>query len=127
MKILRVLMTILVVPHLVFACLTALVGGFADGGTIPERILLSLVHPLAAVFLLVAVVSSKPLKKEMKWITLALLSVNILGDIVVAVLIGQGVIKGDWSLPLVFAIVPLIGAVYITTPVGRPPMGGENS
>lgn len=123
MKILRVLMTILTVLHLIFACLIALVGSFADGGTIPELILLSLVHPLAAIFLLVAVISSKPLKKRLKWITLALLSVNILGDVLVATLIGQGV----RPFPLIFAVVPLIGVVYITTLVGRSPMSSENS
>lgn len=126
MKILRVLMMILTVLHLIFACLTALVGGFADGGTIPERILLTLVHPSAAVFLFVAV-SSGSLTKSQKLITLALLSVNILGDVLTATLIGRGVIKGDWPLPLFFAIVPLIGVVYITTLVGRSPMGSENS
>ena len=44
---------------------------------------------------------------------MTLLTVNIVGDIVMGTLIGQGVVKGDWSLPLVFAIVPLIGIAYL--------------
>ena len=59
---LRVPMTILAVLYLTFSVFTTLVGAFADGGTIPERILVSLVHPAAAILLLIAVVSSsKPI------------------------------------------------------------------
>ena len=59
---LRVPMIILAVLYLAFSVFTALVGAFADGGTIPERILVSLVHPAAAILLLLAVVSSsKPI------------------------------------------------------------------
>ena len=111
----RVPMIILAALHLAFALLVAATASFANGGTIPERILLSLVHPIAAILLLVVVVSSKPLtsRLKLKRITLTLLSVNIVGDIVIGGLIGQGVLKGDWFLPLVFAIVPLIGLAYL--------------
>lgn len=113
MKSLRVPMIVLAVLHLAFAALTALVGAFADGGTIPERILVSLVHPVAAILLLVAVVPSKPVRRGLRVTTLALLLVAIAADIVLAVLIGQGAVKGDWSLPLVFAVVPVIGVAYL--------------
>ena len=116
MKNLRVPMIVLAALHLAFACLTAMVGLFADGGTIPERILLSLIHPIAAILLLIVVASSGGLAGRLRGITLALLSVNVVGDVVAAVLIGTGVIKGDWSLPLVFAIVPLIGLIYLAAP-----------
>ena len=53
----RVPMIILAVLYLAFSVFTALVGAFADGGTIPERILVSLIHPAAAILLLMAVVS----------------------------------------------------------------------
>ena len=78
----RVPMVILAALNLAFAGLTALVGTFADGGTIPERILVSLVHPAAAILLLVVVVSSKPLTNRLKKITLALLAISIVSDIV---------------------------------------------
>lgn len=119
MKHLRIPMIILASLHLAFAVLTAGVGMFADGGTIPERILLSLVHPVAAILLLVAVVAAKPLAKGLRASTLVLLLVGIVGDLVLAVLIGQGVVKGDWALPLVFAVVPLIGVAYLAGPAGR--------
>lgn len=119
MKNLRVPMAILASLHLAFAGFVALTAGFADGGSIAERILLSLIHPLAAILLLVVVVSSKPITRRLRTITLTLLSVNIVGDIVAGVLIGQGVLKGDWALPLVFAVVPVIGIAYMAAPATR--------
>lgn len=119
MKNVRVPMIVLAALHLAFACFVALTASFADGGTITERILLSLVHPVAAILLLVVVVSSKPVTSWLRRITLALLSVNIAGDIVVGALIGQGVLRGDWFLPLLFAVVPLIGLAYISASPAR--------
>ena len=119
MKYLRVPMIILASLHLAFAGLTGMVGLFADGGTVPERILASVVHPVAAILLLVAVASSKSLSKGLRGFTLALLLFGIAADLVLALLIGQGAIKGDWSLALVFAVVPTIGLVYLTTPTTK--------
>ena len=111
---LRVPMIILAVLYLAFSAFTALVGAFADGGTIPERILVSLVHPAAAILLLLAVVSfSKPISTRLRGFTLVMLLVAIAADLVLAVLIGQGAVKGDWFLPLVFAVVPVIGVAYL--------------
>ena len=111
---LRVPMIILAVLYLAFSAFTALVGAFANGGTIPERILVSLIHPIAAILLLVAVVSfSKPISTGLHRFTLVLLLVAIAADLVLAVLIGVGVVKGDWPLPLVFAVVPVIGVAYL--------------
>ena len=119
MKRLRVPITILAALHLAFACFVAAAARFADGGTIPERILLSLIHPIAALLLLIAVASSGGLAGRLRGVTLALLSVNVIGDVVAAVLIGLGVLKGDWSLPLIFAIVPVIGVIYLATPTAK--------
>ena len=110
---LRVVMTILASLHLGWSALTALVANFADGGSVPERLLLSAVHPLAAVLLLYAVVSSGRPSQLIRITTLAMLSVSIVGDVLVAVLISQGTLRGDWSLPLTFAVVPVIGLLYI--------------
>ena len=60
-----------------------------------------------------AVVSSERPSLLIRRVTLALLTVSIGGDILVAVLIGQGTIRGDWPLPLTFAVVPVIGLVYL--------------
>lgn len=119
MKNLRIPMIILASLHLVFSGLTGMVGLFADAGTVPERILVSVVHPVAAILLLVAVASSKPLSKGLRGFTLALLLFGIAADLVLALLIGQGAVKGDWSLPLVFAVVPTIGLVYLTAPATK--------
>lgn len=113
MTVLRVVMAILASLHLGWSVLTALVASFADGGSAPERLLLSAVHPLAAVLLLYVVVSSERLSPLIRGATLAMLSVSIGGDILVAVLIGQGTLRGDWPLPLTFVVVPVIGLVYI--------------
>lgn len=99
--------------HLGWSALIALVANFADGGSAPERLLLGAVHPLAAVLLLYVVVSSERISPIIRRTTVAMLSLSIAGDIVVAVLIGQGTLRGDWPLPLTFTVVPLIGLVYI--------------
>ena len=109
----RVPMIILAAVYFAFSGSTAAVGAFADGGTIPERIVVSLVHPAAAILLLVAVSFSKPISTGLRKFTLVLLLVAIAADLVLAVLIGLGVVKGDWFLPLVFAVVPVVGVAYL--------------
>ena len=116
---LRIPMIILAALHLAFTLLTGLAGGFADGGTVPERLLVSLVHPAAAILLLMVVARSKPVSKGLRGFTLALLLIAIAADIVLGVLIGQGVVKGDWSLALIFAVVPLLGVAYMTAQTSR--------
>ncbi|MDE0138596.1 MAG: hypothetical protein OXM57_08675 [bacterium] len=113
MKGLRVAMAILASLHLGWSALVALGASFADGGSVPERLLLSAVHPLAAILLLYVVVSSERITPLIWRTTVALLSVGIVGDILAAVLIGQGTLRGDWPLPLTFTVVPVIGLVYI--------------
>ena len=72
-----------------------------------------LVHPAAAILLLIAVSFSKPISTGLRKFTLVLLLVAIAADLVLAVLIGLGVVKGDWFLPLVFAVVPVVGVAYL--------------
>lgn len=110
---LRIVMTILASLHLGWSALVALGASFADGGSVPERLLLSAVHPLAAILLLYVVVSSERLSPLIRRTTVAMLSVSIIGDILAAVLISQGTWRGDWPLPLTFTVVPVIGLVYI--------------
>ena len=94
MKALRVVMVVLASAHLGWSTLTALVAGFADGGSIPERLLAGVVHPVAALLLVYAVVSSEEPGLWPWRITMTMLPVSIGGDIVVAVLISQGVLRG---------------------------------
>ena len=113
MKGFRIAMVILASLHLAWSALIALVANFADGGSAPERLLLSAVHPLAAVLLLYVVVSSERLSPLIWRTTVTMLSVSIVGDVLVSVLIAQGTLRGDWPLPLTFVVVPAIGLVYI--------------
>lgn len=106
-------MIVLASVHLGWSTLTALVAGFADGGSVPERLLAGVVHPVAALLLIYVVVSSEEPGLWPWRITMTMLPVSIGGDIAVAVLIAQGVIRGDWSLPLTFAVVPTIGLAYL--------------
>ena len=113
MKFLRVAMFVLAFIHLAFTGLTALVGSFADGGTILDRVLVVVIHPVAAI-LLVVVLLSRQVSDRLLKTTLAVLLVAIVADILQAVLIGTGVTRGDWFLPLIFAIVPAMGVAYLS-------------
>ena len=90
---------------------TAMVGSFADGGQWWERLILVGVHPTAAVFLLILVMRGGS-ARVLVLVTVALLALNVVADVGLAVAIGSGAIKGDWPLPLVFAVIPLIALPY---------------
>ena len=120
MKPLRVAMLALAVVQLAIAGLTALVGGFADGGDAWSRLLLIVVHPICAIALLI--LAAKPrLPGILILLIVGLLAVNIASDLYAASLISRGVIKGDWFLPLIFSVIPSIGIVYaLILVVARP-------
>lgn len=90
---------------------TAMVGSFADGGQWWERLVLVGVHPAAAVLLLILVMR-KESARVLALVTTALLALNVVADVGLAAAIGSGAIKGDWALPLVFAVIPLIALPY---------------
>lgn len=52
--------------------------------------------------------------------TLVLLLIGIAGDIALAALIGLDVLKGDWFLPLLFAVVPALGVIYLKASDTKP-------
>jgi uncharacterized membrane protein YpjA len=120
----RILMLVLAVLQVAFTVLTAMVGSFADGGSLWERLVLVLVHPLAAVGLFVLVTQPRLSLKGTRVVT-ALLAVNVVADVALSLLIAGGAIKGDWGFPLVFAVIPAIGIVYAVLAVSRPRMSGE--
>ena len=120
MKTLRVIMIALAIVQMVLTGFTALVGGFADGGGVWERVLLMVVHPVAAIALLAMVLTSRTAAKWLTRVTVVLLLVSIAGDVAAYVAISQGAIKGDKSLAFIFAIIPVIGVVYgLTRGTGR--------
>lgn len=97
--------------QVLISAFSALVGSFADGGQWWERLILVGLHPAAAVLLLVLVMS-KESPRGLALATVALLAVNIVADSLLAVAIGTGAMRGDWPLPLVFAVIPLIALPY---------------
>ena len=111
MAMFRILMLVLAVLQVAFTVFTALVGSFADGGSLGERLVLVFVHPLAAIGLLVLVTQPQLSLRGIRVVT-ALLAVNVAADVVLALLIAGGTVQGDWELPLVFAVIPAIGVVY---------------
>ena len=107
----RMLVTVLAVMHALFASFTALVGAFANGGDIWQRLLVVLLHPLGAAGVLVLVLA--PRLATTTILTLAaLLTVNVVADLGVAQLMAAGRVRGDWELALAFSVVPVIGVVY---------------
>ncbi len=113
----RVLMHVLAILQMLFTAFTAMVGAFADEGSPGERLLLVVVQPLAAVGLLVFMFSPQLSVAMVRIIVLALV-VNVIADIVLAALIALGSVKGDWELPLVFAVIPALGIVYALKQTG---------
>ena len=111
MTIYQIVMLILALLQVAFSGLTAMVGSFADGGNLGERLVLVLVHPLSAIGLLVLVVQPLLPLRAVR-VVAALLVVNVTADVVLSLLIAGGAVKGDWELPLVFAVIPAIGIVY---------------
>ena len=107
----RILLIILAVIQFLFAGFTGAVGGFADGGGIWERVVLMGVHPLAAIGLLVMALVPGLKPGGVRFVQF-LLAVNIVADATLAALIYTGAIKGDWWLPLLFAVIPVIGLGY---------------
>ena len=93
------------------AAFAAMVGSFADGGQWWERLILVGVHPAAAVLLLILVMSRET-ARVLVLATVALLALNVAADVGLAAAIGSGAIRGDWPLPLIFALVPLISLPY---------------
>ena len=107
----RIVMLVLAILYAGLAALTAAVGSFADGGDILSRLVLVLLHPLAAVALLLLVLRSTASRKTVLALA-ALLLATAAADLSLALAIASGEMKGDWKLPLIFAVVPTLGVLY---------------
>ena len=111
MTIFRILLSILAVIHALFTGFTALVGAFADGGGIWERMLVVFLHPLGAAGILLLVLVPR-LSRMATLAIAAILLVIVIADLALAQRIASGAMKGDWELALVFSVVPAICIVY---------------
>ena len=88
-----------------------MVGAFANGGDVWQRLLLILLHPLGAAGVLLLVLL--PHLTTMKILaTVVLLTVTVLADLYLAQLLATDVVRGDWELAVTFSVVPAIGIVY---------------
>ena len=101
----------LAVLQVVVAGFFALVGSFADGGTMWERLLLVVLQPLAALGFLFLVSVPRPSIAVVLPVS-ALLAATVAADGTLAWNIARGVTKGDWGLPLVWVVIPAIALVY---------------
>ena len=107
----RISVLVLAVIHAIFAGFTAVVGAFANGGDVWERLLVILLHPLGAAGVLLLVLLPRLATKKLL-ATVALLTANVIADLRAAQLIATGVVRGDWELALAFSVVPAIGIIY---------------
>ncbi len=108
---LRIPVLVLATVHAIFSALTALVGAFANGGDVWHRLLLVVLHPLGAAGVLLLVLVPR-LSTTKILATVALLTANVIGDLLAAQLLATGAMRGDWELALAFSVVPAIGIVY---------------
>ena len=107
----RITVTVLAVIHTVFAGFTALVGAFANGGDVWQRLLVVLLHPLGAAGVLLLVLRPRLLTPTIL-AAVALLTANVIADLGLAQLMAAGSVRGDWELALAFSVVPAIGIIY---------------
>ncbi|MXY24104.1 MAG: hypothetical protein F4Y45_06225 [Acidobacteria bacterium] len=107
----RMVLLPLTVLHALFVGLTAMVGAFADGGDIWQRLVLVLLHPLGAIGMTLLVLQPGIAAAHILVIA-ALLTANVIADLWLARLIATGAVRGDWELALAFSVVPAIGIVY---------------
>lgn len=106
----RIAMLVLAFLYAALAMFTAAVGSFADGGDVWSRLVLVLLHPLAAASLLLLVLRATASRMLVLAIA-ALLMATVAADLVMAAAIAGGAMKGDWVLPVMFAVVPAVGVL----------------
>ena len=112
MNSLRVPLIILAVVQALLAAFGLFMSTFADGGFWWQRIALFwLLHPLTVIALLGLLLSGRP-PPWLAGLALTLLSLSILGSLAWSGAILSGWTRGDWWLPLVWAIIPLLSLPY---------------
>ena len=107
----RIVMLVLAFIYAALAMFTAAVGSFADGGDVWSRLVLVLLHPLAAGAFLLLVF--RPTASRLLVMAIAaLLLATVAADLSLAAAIAGGAMKGDWELPVIFAVIPALGVLY---------------
>ena len=111
MRFLRPPMLALAIMQAALAGFTAMVGAFADGGDVWSRLVVVFLHPLCAAGLVLLVLSHR-LTTAVVLAIAVLMMVTVAVDLLFALAIVRGAVKGDWELPVVFAVIPALGVVY---------------
>ena len=119
-KLLHILMFVLAVLQVLVAGAAALVGSFADGADIISRGVLVGLHPIAAVALVIGLLAPGA-SPAIQQVVQGLLGLNVLADLALSGSIAFGYQGGDAVLPLIFAVIPAIGLVYIRRRHWAPP------
>ena len=117
-------MMVLAIINVPFALLAAAVGSFADGGDIWSRLVISVLHPIAAIAIIFLVFVPRSNTALVFGIT-AILAINIISALALASLIAAEVMKGDWPLPLVIAPIPMIAIVYAVLTIRTQPSSND--
>lgn len=115
MNSLRVPLIVLAVVYALLALFGLAMSAFANGG-LWERIPL-LLHPLAVASLLWLLFTARP-TPTLAGVTLTLLLLGIIGSLASSGAILSGLTRGDWWLPLVWAVVPLLSLPYVVSFLG---------
>ena len=117
MNSLRIPLIVLAVVQALLALFGLAISSFADGG-LWDRVPM-LFHPLAvvALFWLLLTDPARPTPR-LAGVTLALLLLSIIGSLALSGAILSGLTKGDWWLPLVWGIIPLLSLPYAINALG---------
>ena len=111
MTLFRIPLLVLGVIHALFAGFTAVVGAFANGGDIWQRLLMVLLHPLGAAGVLALVLIPR-LARNVTLAIASVLAAVVIADIALAQRIAAGAVRGDWELAVAFSVVPAIALPY---------------
>ena len=113
MKTVGYVILVLAVVHLVYAVVGGVAFGLGEGVGAWEVFLHLVLHPIAALALVVMLL--KPSTLEVGWsrtVIGLLLAASIGGDVHVFLEVGEDGFTGESMLALVYALVPLVGLVY---------------
>lgn len=103
---------------LLYTCLSAgvavltAVAWFVDGGTIAERLVLSVAIPLS-VWLITLSIWHEPVYRQLRVWVLTVLALTLLLMIGLGIAFSTGIIRGQISLVAALAVLPAIGAIYL--------------
>lgn len=121
MRIAGYIILALALVHLVYAVVGGVIFSLGGGAGAWEVFLHLILHPIAALALVVMLLKPSTLDGGWSRIVIgALLSASIAGDVHVFLEVGEEGLTGQSILALVYALVPLVGLIYgVALQIGR--------